>query len=412
MQRLRWAGRLSSSSLHPLTCPALAVERFVVVEAASSVNAVRRQPSPLHLAGRRRQHRRHLPALPASVQGCPSPPPHTAQPRRGLTMRLAAPALGTCTTPPRAAQLQSRSMGWAAATPLRLPSSSSSLVGARRRQAARGGSFRRRAALAPACALPEEAFHKVVDALKEVPTRPTDREVVAAGEAAASAAASTMQRAAEASKTVVRGGGSWLRGKQRRQKLQPVQPVLAGPYLHATTTDSCNPTAPCRAGTCCARRPPAPGCRCWAARWQQPRGPTCSSAAWSGRHWAGHSASSSQSGRWAEQEGRAVATRHVRRESVFEHCTGTQPPLCSLHAQPKVRTTPIPQPAGAGPPAAPLHVTAHSPAGQRPCCQEAAGPGGRAPQVRTAFGGRALKVWAVACACLHAFKRKAADQTR
>lgn len=122
-------------------------------------------------------------------------------------MRLAAPALGTCTTPPRAALPQSRSMGWAAATPVRLPSSRSSLVGAPRRPAAHGSSFRRRAALAPACALPEEAFHKVVDALKEVPTRPTDREVVAAGEAAAAAAASTVQRAAEASKTVVREGG-------------------------------------------------------------------------------------------------------------------------------------------------------------------------------------------------------------
>ncbi len=122
-------------------------------------------------------------------------------------MRLAAAGPCTCTLASAGTQpaLHLR-MGSSTVAPLRPPGSRSSLLSARR-PAARGGSFRRRAALAPACALPEEAFHKVVDALKDVHTKPTDREVVAAGEAAASAAANTVQRAAEASKTVVRQRG-------------------------------------------------------------------------------------------------------------------------------------------------------------------------------------------------------------
>lgn len=120
-------------------------------------------------------------------------------------MRLAAASQGSCCLPRAALQPANRlPLGRAAPAPLRFHSSSGSLLAGRR--TAHGGSFRRRAAaVAPACALPEEAFSKVVDALKEVHTKPTDREVVAVGEAAAAAAASTVQHVAATSKTVVRG---------------------------------------------------------------------------------------------------------------------------------------------------------------------------------------------------------------
>ena len=111
-------------------------------------------------------------------------------------MSLSAAALPSSTLLPRASLAPARrlgSLGSAAATPAGLASRRASLA-------------RRGAAVAPARSLPEEAFRKAVDALKEVHDKPTDREVVAAGEAAVAAAAKSVQHAAATSKSVVREG--------------------------------------------------------------------------------------------------------------------------------------------------------------------------------------------------------------